>query len=70
MNRQAEIHLDLRTTAYRSGYVMAPITWRSLAFWAIVFVLFSAVAVPLLVAESRLTPERRQQAFETLGLYP
>jgi len=67
MNRQADLQLDIRETAH--GASIWPM--RPLVFCAAVFVLFVVAIVPLLLfAESRLSAEQRQHAFEDLGVYP
>jgi hypothetical protein len=64
MNRQAEIRLDVCGTKQGHGSAWPTIIRRLLVLCAV-----AAVAL-LLVTESRLSSQQRQQAFETSGVYP
>jgi hypothetical protein len=64
MNRQPEIPFDLRETRHSSGSARPTI-----ARWLLMLCAASAVTL-LLIAESRLSSEQRQQTFEVSGAYP
>ncbi len=70
MNRQAEIHLDVRRTQRDAASLPSGTNGRMLAFCGAIL-MFCAVAVgSLLYGQSSLSSEQRQQAFESLGVYP